>query len=71
MIAAINRTYDGRIPQVNLFPYLFGDEGQPPVLGAAGSAQQVVFTRRAYRNLRKLMGIPKPKKLMRLKRRQD
>ncbi len=71
VIAAINRTYDGRIPQVNLFPYLFGDEGQPPVLGAAGSAQQVVFTRRAYRNLRKLMGIPKPKKLMRLKRRQD
>ena len=60
------------IPLVDLAPFVFGPAGQTVGAGLpttlAGSAS-TIFSRKAYKNLRFVLGTPGPKKLKRIKRR--
>jgi hypothetical protein len=73
-IEAINTTYGGEIPLLDLGPFVLGDLGRLPGTGTGQvpvAAGQLVFTKQAYRNLRKSLGIPSPRKLQRIKRRRE
>ena len=72
-IDAINATYGGQIPAVPLEPFLMGDLGRLPGTGAGGAAPvqgSFVFSARAYKNLRKVLNVPKERKLTRIKNRR-
>ena len=69
-ISEINDHFGGRIKAVNMRPFIFGGLGATP-LGLNLDPYEVaglMFTKKAYENLRESLGIPKTKKLLRLKR---
>ncbi|MFQ5526811.1 MAG: SGNH/GDSL hydrolase family protein [Thermoanaerobaculia bacterium] len=64
-IGAINRTYGGSIPEIDI-------TAESATLGLRGSTvaeRRIVFSRRAYRSLRFSLGIPKTGRLLRMKQR--
>ena len=67
-IKEINRHFQFNIPQVNLNSFVFGSDGTAPGFPGGGTVGQLVFTKKAYRNLRFSLGTPGPKKLRRLKK---
>jgi len=72
-IDAINATYGGQIPAVPLSAFLMGDQGRLPgtFVGAGPVAPgSFIFTARAYDSLRKVLNVPKERKLMRIKKRR-
>ena len=72
VILSINQTFGAAIPLVDLAPFVFGPAGQTVGAGLpttlAGSAS-TIFSRKAFKNLRFVLGTPGPKKLKRIKRR--
>ncbi len=72
-IRAINQTYGNKIREVDLAAFAFEGRGVLPGAGPAAvptaTFGTLVYTQRAYRNLRFGLGVPSPKKLLRLKRR--
>ncbi len=76
-LEAINDQYGGSIPGVDLASFAFGERGILP--GArpveaeelAGAASQVRFSRASFDALRLGLGIPRIKKLIRLKRKLE
>jgi lysophospholipase L1-like esterase len=69
-IAAINDRFDADIPQVDLGPFLFGNDAAGPIVGPAVTAD-LKFTETAYDNLRWALAIPKTERLMEIKRRRE
>jgi hypothetical protein len=73
-IEAINSTYGGEIPLLDLGPFFLGDLARLPGTGTGQlpvAPGQLLFTKQAYRSLRKSLGIPSPRKLQRIKRRKE
>jgi lysophospholipase L1-like esterase len=71
-IDALNERYGANIPTINFSPFVFGPEGTAPGAAALPSAAgELIFSRKAYKNLRFALDIPRPKKLMRLKRKAE
>jgi lysophospholipase L1-like esterase len=61
-IAAINEKFDGNIPPVNLFPFVFGTASGASTVASAplvGDSLDVLFTAEARRNLLLSLGVPK------------
>ncbi len=68
-IEAINDTYGASIPLVGLGDFAFSELGLAPGLRETPlGAGQLVYSKRAYKHLRRALDIPSPKKLDRLKR---
>jgi lysophospholipase L1-like esterase len=69
-IQEINAHFGGSIRRVNMRPFIFGGLGATPY-GYSFEPYEVAgvqFTKKAYKNLRETLGIPKTKKLIRIKR---
>ncbi|MDX1503856.1 MAG: SGNH/GDSL hydrolase family protein [Thermoanaerobaculia bacterium] len=64
-IDAINATYGGSIPPVNLSRFVFGVEGQLPIGGGTLEFGELRFSRQAWRSLRKSLRLPTRKELKR------
>lgn len=67
-IKSINSTYGLNVPLVNLSSFVFGSDGTAPGFPGGGSVGPLVFSKKAYRNLRFALGTPGPKRLRRLKK---
>ncbi len=69
-IEEINRTFGAAIQPVDLGRFVFGDEGRLPGtgVGVPVAGEPFVFSRRAWRNLRKALRIPGPRQLRRAAR---
>jgi lysophospholipase L1-like esterase len=64
-IEAINERFNGDIPPVDLFPFMFGPI-PAPVPGTGADTAQVIFSAAAERNLRWSLGVPSEAALSRM-----
>ena len=62
--------FDADIPQVDLGPFLYGNDAAGPIVGPAVTAD-LKFTEAAYDNLRWALGVPKTERLLEIKRRRE
>jgi lysophospholipase L1-like esterase len=70
-IEAINATYGSGIPGVAMEPFMLGGLGRLPGSdGAVAGAGSFVFTASASKSLRRVLNVPKTKRLMRIKNRR-
>lgn len=70
-IDAINEQFDAGIEQLDLGPFLFGNDSAGPIVGPSAVTTDLDFSDKSYDNLRWSLGVPKTQRLLEIKRRRE